>query len=64
MTKQELRVELLRDVERFLENRNKVTVLNPNKAPASLTAFVRVSPGSNGNRVDGSRLGSKAGRLS
>jgi hypothetical protein len=64
MDKRQLSVKMSKDVEAFLaKGGNRVTVVQPNRAPKTLTAFVRVSPGSNGNRVGGWRLGSSNGRL-
>ena len=63
MNKRELSVVLSADVSNFLARNGHVTVVKPSSAPRIITAFVRTSPGSNGNRVNGSRLGSKSGRL-
>lgn len=64
MDKRQLRAEVAKEVEAFLAKReNGVTMVPPNKAPKTLTAFVRMPVGSNGCRVGGWRLGSSEGRL-
>lgn len=59
MTKAEIRKEIQQ-----LSKNVKVTILPPESAPKQITAFVRLQWGNrNGCRVNGSRLGSREGRV-
>ena len=59
MTKAEIRKEI-----QELSKNVKITVLPAQEAPKQITAFVRLQWGNkNGCRVNGSRLGSREGRV-